>query len=203
MRRARAKPRWRPAIVSRSSDFAPSCVYSTPGWEAWIPGRTRRSRSALISPGVAMVASTLAVTFTARRRSTLLIDASGDGATHPLNGPRGVALDRTGTGNVYVTSDPENTVFRITPAGAITAILTGSGDGQGNGVDSPHGVVVDLTAQVVVPSQNDWTDLVVTYEILTDVDDDFTDVAPCNLTLGEPPVANGLLKEDQQKPTHQ
>jgi hypothetical protein len=56
-----------------------------------------------------------------------------------------------------------------------------------------HAVTIDLGAVVVLPNQNGWTDLVVTYEMLTDVDDDGTFVNACNNAIGDPVVENLMV----------
>ena len=55
-----------------------------------------------------------------------------------------------------------------------------------------HGVVIDFTAEVTIDSQNDWSDLAVTYTI-TMVEGESTYVYPCDKALGEPPVANVMV----------
>ncbi len=56
-----------------------------------------------------------------------------------------------------------------------------------------HGVVIDMMAAVTVPPVTDWTDMAVTFELLTTTPGDTVVVAPCNETLGMPPVANVMV----------
>ncbi len=58
-----------------------------------------------------------------------------------------------------------------------------------NGVS--HGVSISLTPPIIaITPQNDWTDMIVNYEILMEEDDDFVFVTPCNEALGAPGVRN-------------
>ena len=59
---------------------------------------------------------------------TEIIDATGDGAGNNLESPQIIAVD--GSGNVFVTGDSSDNVFKITPDGTITEIIDASGDGQ-------------------------------------------------------------------------
>jgi serine/threonine-protein kinase len=47
---------------------------------------------------------------------TQIIDATGDGAGHPLSVAYGIAVD--GPGNVYVTGSSSSNAFKITAGGA-------------------------------------------------------------------------------------
>jgi len=60
------------------------------------------------------------------RRITAIIDASGDGAGHILDGPLGIAVDAVG--NVYVTGSLSGNAFRVTPSGTIVPLLDGGAE---------------------------------------------------------------------------
>jgi len=77
-----------------------------------------------------------------------LIDASGDGAGHALDGTGGIAVDDAG--NVYVVGRDSDNAFKITPAGVITEILDATGDGAGRALDLPQDVEVDGAGNVYV-----------------------------------------------------
>jgi len=81
--------------------------------------------------------------------------ADGTGAAARFNSPYGVAVDTSG--NVYVADTFNNTIRKITPAGAVstlagTAGVTGSADGTGAAArfNSPSGVAVDGSGNVYV-----------------------------------------------------
>jgi len=83
-----------------------------------------------------------------------LIDATGDGLGHVLNGPTAIATDDGG--NLYVAGESSDNVFRITPGGAITEIIDATGDGSGNVLDGPVAVATDASGNVYVTgSQSD------------------------------------------------
>jgi hypothetical protein len=70
------------------------------------------------------------------RRITTVLEPQGDGVT-PFMGADPVIVD--GAGNVYALSEPNNTVFKVTPAGAVSVILTAAGDGAGTPLDCDLG----------------------------------------------------------------
>jgi len=65
-----------------------------------------------------------------------------------LDGPFGVATDSLG--NVFVTGQVSNNVFRITPTGTITQIIDSTGDGGGNTLSAPIDVATDSSGNVFV-----------------------------------------------------
>jgi hypothetical protein len=61
-----------------------------------------------------------------------------------------------------------------------------------------HAVTVSLEEPLVtIPAQNDWSDLVVSCEILMDVQGDVAWLTPCNESLGDPVVRNVMSIEGQ------
>jgi hypothetical protein len=89
-------------------------------------------------------------------------------------------------------------VVDATSAGTDSATVKGGAPAQFDSINKypegvTHGIVIDFMAQVKLPPQNDWTDLVVTYKVKMTTDGDKTDVHPCNKALGTPPVANVMV----------
>jgi sugar lactone lactonase YvrE len=82
--------------------------------------------------------------------------ADGAGAAARFNNPCGVAVD--GAGNVFIADARNNTIRKVTPAGAVTTLagtadlLSGSADGAGAVArfDNPSGVAVDGTGSLFV-----------------------------------------------------
>jgi len=84
--------------------------------------------------------------------------ADGTGAAASFNLPAGVAVDSGG--NVYVADYANDTIRKITPAGAVTTLAgvpssPGSNDGTGSGASFsvPTGVAVDAAGNVYVTEQ--------------------------------------------------
>jgi DNA-binding beta-propeller fold protein YncE len=76
--------------------------------------------------------------------STQLVDGTVSG----VNSPFGVAVDSGG--NVFVVSNFNDSVLRITPEGDIDEIIDSTGDGLGNTLDEPYGLAVDSEGNVYV-----------------------------------------------------
>jgi sugar lactone lactonase YvrE len=83
-----------------------------------------------------------------------LIDATGDGAGHTLQGPRGIALDAQG--NLFVVGMMSDNVFRIRPSGKVELVIDGSGDGKGHKLVRPNGIAVDAKGNVYVAGIDSW-----------------------------------------------
>jgi len=85
----------------------------------------------------------------------------GLGAAAQFSSPFGVAVDAAG--NVYVGDQGNDTIRKITPAGAVTTLagragVAGSMDGNGNATFSaPAGVAVDAAGNVYVADQQNST----------------------------------------------
>ena len=86
----------------------------------------------------------------------------GTGATARFASPTGVAVD--GLGNVFIADSENNTIRKITLAGATTTLagtagLSGSEDGTGAAArfDSPSGVAVDGSGNVFVADSDNNT----------------------------------------------
>src|SRR5438067_10060764 len=83
--------------------------------------------------------------------------ANGTGSTARFNFPSGVAVDRAGTGNIYVGDTSNFTIRQITPAGVVTTLagspgLRGGANGTGSAAsfELPEGMAVDSTGNIYV-----------------------------------------------------
>src|SRR5204863_5495770 len=83
--------------------------------------------------------------------------ANGTGGTARFNFPSGVAVDRAGTGNIYVGDTSNFTIRQITPAGVVTTLAGSPGmKGGANGTGSaarfvlPEGMAVDSAGNIYV-----------------------------------------------------
>jgi hypothetical protein len=88
--------------------------------------------------------------------------SDGTGAGALFNYPTGVAVD--GEDNVYVADSRNDTIRKISPAGAVTTLagmpgMTGSTDGTGAAArfDSPSGVAADSAGNVYLADTNNST----------------------------------------------
>jgi len=77
-----------------------------------------------------------------------IIDSTGDGGGNLLDAPFDVATDSSG--NVFVSGNISDNVFKITPGGIITEIIDSTGDGIGNLLNSPTGIATDSSGNVFV-----------------------------------------------------
>ncbi len=76
--------------------------------------------------------------------STQLVDGIASG----VSSPSGVAVDSGG--NVFVVSNFNDSVLRITPEGDIDEIIDSTGDRLGNTLDEPYGLAADSQGNVYV-----------------------------------------------------
>src|SRR5205823_3531610 len=83
--------------------------------------------------------------------------ANGTGSAARFNFPSGVAVDRAGTGNIYVGDTNNFTIRQITPAAVVTTLAGSPGvRGGANGTGSaasfelPEGMAVDSTGNIYV-----------------------------------------------------
>ncbi|HAK95211.1 MAG TPA: hypothetical protein DCM87_09465 [Planctomycetes bacterium] len=60
-----------------------------------------------------------------------------------------------------------------------------------------HGVVIDMMATVTVPPDTDWTDIAMTFDLLTTTPGDTVVVAPCSGVHGSPPTSNVMVIEGE------
>src|SRR6266567_7863545 len=83
--------------------------------------------------------------------------ADGTGSAARFNLPSGVAVDRAGTGNIYVGDTSNFTIRQITPAGVVTTLagspgMRGGTNGTGSAArfELPEGMAVDSTGNIYV-----------------------------------------------------
>jgi DNA-binding beta-propeller fold protein YncE len=79
---------------------------------------------------------------------TEIITATGDGLGNVLQGT--FAIDTDTSGNVYVSGQDSDNVFKITPAGVVSKIIDSAGDGKGNRLDLPDSLITDTSGNVYV-----------------------------------------------------
>ncbi|MGH8022352.1 MAG: immunoglobulin domain-containing protein, partial [Limisphaerales bacterium] len=89
--------------------------------------------------------------------------ADGNGTNAFFNAPRGIAADSAG--NIYVADTGNDTIRKITPAGAVSTLAglagnAGSADGSGTNAafDSPEGLAVDVSGNIFVADT--WNDTI-------------------------------------------
>ncbi len=83
--------------------------------------------------------------------------ANGTGSTARFNFPSGVAVDRAGTGNIYVGDTNNFTIRQITPAGVVTTLagspgMRGGTNGTGSAArfELPEGMAADSAGNIYV-----------------------------------------------------
>ena len=83
--------------------------------------------------------------------------ANGIGSAARFNFPSGVAVDRAGTGNIYVADTSNFTIRQITPAGVVTTLagspgVRGGANGTGSAArfDLPVGMAVNSAGNIYV-----------------------------------------------------
>jgi sugar lactone lactonase YvrE len=83
--------------------------------------------------------------------------ADGTGSAARFNFPYGVAVDRSGSGNIHVGDTLNFTIRQITPAGVVTTLagspgMRGGTDGAGSAArfSSPEGMAVDSAGSIYV-----------------------------------------------------
>jgi len=87
--------------------------------------------------------------------------ADGTGSAARFNFPAGVAVDRAGTGNIYVGDTSNFTIRQITPAGVVTTLagsplMRGGANGTGSAARFllPEGMAVDSGGNIYVADQD-------------------------------------------------
>jgi sugar lactone lactonase YvrE len=89
-------------------------------------------------------------------------NADGTGSAARFNNPSGVAVD--GAGNIYVADTLNNTLRKVTAAGAVSTLagqagVSGGVDGSGTGAQffGPQGLAIDASGNVLVADSNNHT----------------------------------------------
>ncbi|HIF91529.1 MAG TPA: hypothetical protein EYQ60_00140 [Myxococcales bacterium] len=103
--------------------------------------------------------------------STQLVDGIASG----VSSPSGVAVDSGG--NVFVVSNFNDSVLRITPEGDIDEIIDSTGDRLGNTLDEPYGLAADSQGNVYVSGNVSQNVFKIAVPTACEVED-----APCGIT---------------------
>ena len=112
-----------------------------------VPSGRRGPRSSVVGAALAIVL--LLAASSGRAQITQILDSSGDG-TNAFDTAWALATDASG--NVFVaTGGGTNSVFKITPGGAISRIIDSTGDGT-NSLFQPFGIATDDSGNVFVSS---------------------------------------------------
>ncbi len=104
-------------------------------------------------PRISAIALVLMIALLAAQASrsaavTELIDSTGDGQGHPLDGPFGIASNAAGW--TFIAGGYSDNLFEIAPGGAIAQRIDGTGDGMGNLLGEPPSVATDSSGNLYV-----------------------------------------------------